>query len=566
MGGHTALGMRRARIAISARIAAALIDAGQRRRALAVRSAFGLLRGRRLLQRFAEAILERISDQAGRTGACGTSVLRVADGRRRARVGIGARIDFGRRRSCKWSWTISMDAHILVIMRILTQSTGHVRIAHITGVALAHHRAQRQRIDHRAHGVRSARTRLLARVLAHAAEARLPARAVRIDRTLRLVLHANGAALVHAVAAEARRTDARRPMIVHATLGIRCTVARILASLVATRQTERTLGVRGALWPRASAERIARVAGKAVAGRMVGIVRSALRIAAALDLLARVDALAIDARLAGRTVAVRPAANLVAAGQPVAGEALAAHAQRPVQLHVALGIGAAAVALRARIAALLVDARPIVGAVLVARALGPRDGRLDGLVALHDALHVRRAEVAARARALGPMIDAGAQGVLAARVHARIAALLVEARPIRRAVLVDDALRIGADGCAAGTHATGAVLATGRRIARIDGIAGRFAGAERIADHVGGTRADGIVVERVALGTVAADARARIDAPMVGAGAIARTVRRDGALGMAAGTGRCALEAGHAFADGRLAARPGAAHGVLAAR
>lgn len=411
--------------------------------------------------------------------------------------------------------------------------------------------------------MRSARSRLLARILADAAKAGLSARTVRIDGALRLLLGPDDAALVHAVAAEAGRAHARRPMVVHAALGVRCARARILAALVATRQTVRALCVGRALGPRASGERIARVASPAVARRMVRIVRLAFRIAAALDLLARAHALAIDAGLVGGTVAVRTAAHLVAAGQSVAGESLAAHAQRPMQLHVTLGVRAAAVALRARIAALLVDARPIVGAVLVALAL-----RLHGdrFVALPHALHVRRAKVAARARALGAMIDAGAQGVRAARVHARIAALLAEARPIGAAVLVDDALGIRADGGAAGANATGAVLAARRRIARIDGIAGRLAGAERIADRVGGTRAHRIVVERVALGTVAADARARIDAPVIGAGTIARTVRRDRALRMAAGAGCGTLEAGHALAQGGLAAGRSAAHGVRAAR
>lgn len=92
------------------------------------------------------------------------------------------------------------------------------------------------------------------------------------------------------------------------------------------------------------------------------------------------------------------------------------------------------------------------------------------------------------------MIDAGAQSIRAARVHARIAALLREARPIGAAVIVDDALRVRADGGAAVRHTADAVRAARRRIARIDGTGGRLTGAERIADHVRRTRAHRTVV------------------------------------------------------------------------
>lgn len=97
--GGTAFGVGRARIAIGARIATALVDAGQRVGAFAVGAAFRLQVGRWFVDRLAEAIAEGIADEAGRTAAGGASVLGGTGGRRGAWVGIGAGIDLGRGQS-----------------------------------------------------------------------------------------------------------------------------------------------------------------------------------------------------------------------------------------------------------------------------------------------------------------------------------------------------------------------------------------------------------------------------------------------------------------------------------
>lgn len=58
------------------------------------------------------------------------------------------------------------------------------------------------------------------------------------------------------------------------------------------------------------------------------------------------------------------------------------------------------------------------------------------------------------------MVNARTECVLAACVHARIAALLRETRSIRAAVIVDDALGIRTNGHTAVRHATHAVGST----------------------------------------------------------------------------------------------------------
>lgn len=233
--------------------------------------------------------------------------------------------------------------------------------------------------------MRTARSRLRTRILADARKARLSTRTLRVSGALRLRLH-NRRATRARVARVSSRTHARRPMVVHPTLRTRTALARILAALVAARQTVRALRIAAALGPSATAERIAAMALEAVARSPMIVVRPAFGIRAALDLRARVATLAIDARLRGGAIGVRATADLEAAAQRISGEAVATDAQRPMRDRMTVRIRAARVALGARIAALLLDARPIVGAVLVARALRLR---WDGLVALLDALHVR---------------------------------------------------------------------------------------------------------------------------------------------------------------------------------
>lgn len=120
--------------------------------------------------------------------ACGPTILRTAHGRRSAWIRIATWLNFGRWRR--------------------RQATGNVGIAHVASVASTDHRTQRQRVEHLALGVRSARSRLGARILADPGKAGLSTRTVGIDGALRLVLDANDAALAHTVAAEARRAGA----------------------------------------------------------------------------------------------------------------------------------------------------------------------------------------------------------------------------------------------------------------------------------------------------------------------------------------------------------------------
>lgn len=181
-------------------------------------------------------------------------------------------------------------------------------------------------------------------------------------------------------------------MVEHSALGVRSTSARILAALLTAGELLRALRINGAFRSRALSERIARVTRMAVARCMMAVIVSAFRVAAALNLCARWHALTIDASIAGRTVRIGATADLKAGTQRVTSKAIAAHAQRPVQLDVTLGVGGTSVAFGARIAALLLDARTIVRAVFVARTLGLRQllGLLRGfLVALRLALDVR---------------------------------------------------------------------------------------------------------------------------------------------------------------------------------
>lgn len=98
-------------------------------------------------------------------------------------------------------------------------------------------------------------------------------------------------------------------MIFDAALRSRSAIARILTSFVDAGKVERTLVVGGALWSLASDERISSVAVQAVATGAVEVVRSTEGVAAALHLLARLDAVLVDTLLARRTVVISPASN-----------------------------------------------------------------------------------------------------------------------------------------------------------------------------------------------------------------------------------------------------------------
>lgn len=416
--------------------------------------------------------------------------------------------------------------------------------------------------------MRPARTRLGARILARSTDARLPARTVRIDRTLRSVFDNHNARPLR-IATIAWTARTLRPMIVHSTFGIRSalTDARILTALIATRQRVRTLIVCRAFRSNARHKRIPAITVETVTRRMMTVVRTADGIPSALYVLARIHARPLNARLRRRTVTVRAASHLEASAQSITSETFAANAQRPMQLHMTVGIRAARIRLRARIAALLLDARPIVGAVLVPRAFRSRCQRFVTFRRRWQrTLHISRAVIAIRAATLRTMVDARAERILAARVHARIATLLVEAGSRRRTVVIHNTFRIRAGGRSRVVHTANAVRPARRWVARIDGLRWWLTRAERIADHVGRARTDRIVLQGVAQSGVTANAGARIDAAMVAAGLVVCTVGADSALRSAAGAaGGGAKEAGHAFAD--RSTRCGcSANGVLAAR
>lgn len=276
--------------------------------------------------------------------------------------------------------------------RLRRQAAGNIGISDIAGVASAHHRAERQRVQHIARGVGAAGSRLQAGILAHTTEAGLSTRALGVFGALRRRLFTlNGrTGSMNRIASETHWTDAGGSVVVHATLGVRSTGARtgILAPLIAAGQLVGALRIRDAFGSRAQSERIALVAGIAVTRGVMSVVRSTLGIVAALDAAARRNAIAIDARIAGRTVRVRSATHLEASAQSITSKARAAHAQRMVQLHVALGVGGARIGFGARIAALLLDAGSIVRAFIVAGAFGT-GLRWCRFVTLHEALNVR---------------------------------------------------------------------------------------------------------------------------------------------------------------------------------
>lgn len=98
-------------------------------------------------------------------------------------------------------------------------------------------------------------------------------------------------------------------MVVDATLSAWRTIARILASFVDARQIECALNMRRALGSFACDQRIAAISVQAIAPGVMIVLGSADGIRAALDLLARFDAIAIDARLTWRTVVIGATSN-----------------------------------------------------------------------------------------------------------------------------------------------------------------------------------------------------------------------------------------------------------------
>lgn len=183
----------------------------------------------------------------------------------------------------------------------LTQTTCNICIAHVAHVALAKHRAQRQRVNHGAYSVCSARSCHRARILADVLEARLPTGALRVAGALRLRLYDCRASCAR-IASISSRTHARSPMVVHTTLGALATLARIHASLVLACQIICAFGVAATFCPSATAEWITAIAVETVTrGSMIRI-RPTFGVCTALDLRACVAAFAINARFRCRTI------------------------------------------------------------------------------------------------------------------------------------------------------------------------------------------------------------------------------------------------------------------------
>lgn len=224
-------------------------------------------------------------------------------------------------------------------------------------------------------------------------------------------------------------------------------------------------------------------------------------------------------------------------------------------------------------------------AALRVRTARRRHARVARLVAHHRRHRRQRGTAAERiarliriAAADRTVIEHLAACIEAARTAARVHALLVHACLVGAALGADHALgpalgrhahvagQTGAGGLAVGTVALGVGAARRRmaRLARSHRIQlGASTLAERIAGEAGRTRADRNVLNDLALGVVAARARARIAALAAHAGAIACTVGAAGAL-RAAALVRVALVLGQAGAFAVLAQGVGTARRRIA--
>lgn len=148
------------------------------------------------------------------------------------------------------------------------------------------------------------------------------------------------------------------------------------------------------------------------------------------------------------------------------------------------------------------------------------------------------------------MVDRGTEGVRSARIHAWVAAFLIETCSILRAVIVDDALGVRTD-CDSIVDTTKSVGSTRRRIAWVDRF-GLTTGHKRITDHLRWTRAYRTMVERMTLGTVATLSWTRIDALVVYARPVTLTVRIDCTFGLASRAGWCSEIPWNALTNGQV--------------
>lgn len=184
-------------------------------------------------------------------------------------------------------------------------------------------------------------------------------------------------------------------------------------------------------------------------------------------------------------------------------------------LHMAFGVSGANAVLRAWVAALLVDARFVIGTIRIDFAFSACWRHW--LVSWQATLDVGRTVIAWRARAKRLMVDGSANGIYAACIDAWIGAFLIEARAIRRTVIVGYAFRVRANGGAI-YYTTNAVVIAWRRMAWVDFVTLWFAFDERIADSSIGARANRAVIYRFACRTIATHIWTRIHAFIVHAG------------------------------------------------
>uniref|UniRef100_A0A2M4DEN3 Putative secreted protein n=1 Tax=Anopheles darlingi TaxID=43151 RepID=A0A2M4DEN3_ANODA len=152
----------------------------------------------------------------------------------------------------------------------------------------------------------------------------------------------------------------------------------------------RALVVACTLWSITTHQRIATVPIGTVTPGIVIVVRPAVRIRTALCVLARIDAVPVNAGFRRRTVAVAAATDLVASELRITGVTFAAGTDRSVELYPAFGVlRAQAGTDGARILALSVDARLIIRTLAIAGTLGLRGLQWRLLITLYHTLHER---------------------------------------------------------------------------------------------------------------------------------------------------------------------------------
>lgn len=248
-------------------------------------------------------------------------------------------------------------------MRLLTLVALYRRIALVSWQTFAYHRAHRQRVQHLAVRVHAARFRHIARVNAFA----LYARRLRWTLTVRHAAIVAQHATLQRVVFERWRASTLRPMLVHLALlvlGAHCLqLARITALAVDARLVQRAVRIPAAADQFACHLRIALVARHTLThGTMVHA--DTLRLRAAAFHRAGRYALSVVARVLPRAVAIGSALDLDALRLRITVVALGARADRFVVLHATLRVRATV----ARVAADAVDAGRVARAVRVGDA------------------------------------------------------------------------------------------------------------------------------------------------------------------------------------------------------